>query len=85
MVTIHGGIWREERRWLQELFRNNPAMGLLVATSDAGEGVHLQNANDGQPRLACYVRQPFTSEPDWAVTSLSLDIDPLLARATPPR
>jgi hypothetical protein len=31
-----------------------------------------------------YVRQPFTSEPDWAVTSLNLDLGALLARAQPP-
>jgi hypothetical protein len=29
-----------------------------------------------------YVRQPFTSEPDWAVTSINLDLDALLSRAT---
>jgi hypothetical protein len=30
-----------------------------------------------------YVRQPFSQEPDWAVTSINLDLDALLARATP--
>ena len=30
-----------------------------------------------------YVRQPFTQEPDWAVTSINLDLGALLARATP--
>jgi len=29
-----------------------------------------------------YVRQPFTSEPDWAVSSINLDLDALLERAT---
>lgn len=28
-----------------------------------------------------YLRQPFTQEPDWAVTSINLDLDQLLARA----
>ena len=28
-----------------------------------------------------YVRQPFTQEPDWAVTSINLDLDQLLSRA----
>lgn len=28
-----------------------------------------------------YVRKPFTQEPDWAVTSINLDLDQLLARA----
>lgn len=31
-----------------------------------------------------YVRKPFTQEPDWAVTSINLDLDQLLARAQPP-
>jgi hypothetical protein len=30
------------------------------------------------------VRQPFTQEPDWAVTSINLDLDQLLARAASP-
>jgi superfamily II DNA or RNA helicase len=29
-----------------------------------------------------YIRKPFTQEPDWAVTSINLDLDALLARAT---
>jgi superfamily II DNA or RNA helicase len=45
VVTIHGGIKREERRKVQELFRNDPATRILVATDAAGEGVNLQNAN----------------------------------------
>ena len=31
-----------------------------------------------------YVRKPFTQEPDWAVASINLDLDQLLARAQPP-
>lgn len=30
-----------------------------------------------------YVREAFGQEPDWAVTSIDLDLDQLLARATP--
>ena len=30
-----------------------------------------------------YVRKPFTQEPDWAVTSINLDLDQLLARSAP--
>ena len=30
-----------------------------------------------------YVTKPFTQEPDWAVTSINLDLDALLARAEP--
>ena len=45
VVLIHGGIKREERRKVQELFRNDPEVRLLLATDAAGEGVNLQNAN----------------------------------------
>jgi superfamily II DNA or RNA helicase len=45
VVTIHGGVKREERRKVQERFRNDPAVRVLVATDAAGEGVNLQNAN----------------------------------------
>lgn len=45
VVVIHGGIKREERRKIQELFRNDPSTRVLVATDAAGEGVNLQNAN----------------------------------------
>jgi hypothetical protein len=33
------------------------------------------------PEGPYYVRQPFTQEPDWAVTSINLDLGALLARA----
>jgi superfamily II DNA or RNA helicase len=42
---IHGGVRRDERRKVQELFRNDPNVRVLVATDAAGEGVNLQNAN----------------------------------------
>ncbi len=45
VVMIHGGVKREERRKVQELFRNEPTTRVLVATDAAGEGVNLQNAN----------------------------------------
>lgn len=45
VVTIHGGIKREERRRVQDAFRNDPAVQVLVATDAAGEGVNLQRAN----------------------------------------
>ncbi len=45
VVVIHGGVKREERRKVQELFRNDPTARVLVATDAAGEGVNLQNAN----------------------------------------
>ncbi|GHU44762.1 helicase [Betaproteobacteria bacterium] len=45
VTMIHGGIKREERRKVQELFRNDPVTRVLLATDAAGEGVNLQNAN----------------------------------------
>jgi superfamily II DNA or RNA helicase len=42
---IHGGIKREDRRKVQELFRNDKDTRVLLATDAAGEGVNLQNAN----------------------------------------
>jgi hypothetical protein len=45
IVTIHGRVTREDRRKVQELFRNDPATRVLLATDAAGEGVNLQNAN----------------------------------------
>lgn len=45
VVTIHGGVNRDDRRKAQEEFRNNPDVQILLATDAAGEGVNLQNAN----------------------------------------
>ena len=45
VVTIHGGTNRDDRRKVQEAFRNDPDVLVLVATDAAGEGVNLQNAN----------------------------------------
>ncbi|HEY8905406.1 MAG TPA: helicase-related protein, partial [Rhodoferax sp.] len=45
VVVIHGGVKREDRRKVQELFRNDLATRVLLATDAAGEGVNLQNAN----------------------------------------
>ncbi|MBI1349437.1 DUF3883 domain-containing protein [bacterium] len=45
VVIIHGGVKREERRKIQELFRNDPGTRILLATDAAGEGINLQNAN----------------------------------------
>ncbi|WVN42276.1 helicase-related protein [beta proteobacterium MWH-UniP1] len=42
---IHGGVHREDRRKVQELFRNDKDTRVLLATDAAGEGVNLQNAN----------------------------------------
>ncbi|MCY3562215.1 MAG: helicase-related protein [bacterium] len=45
VITIHGGVKRHDRRELQERFRVDPAVRVLVATDAAGEGVNLQVAN----------------------------------------
>lgn len=45
VVTIHGGTNRDARRKIQEEFRNNPDVLVLVATDAASEGVNLQNTN----------------------------------------
>ena len=45
VVTIHGGVNRDDRRKVQEAFRNDPDVMVLLATDAAGEGVNLQNAN----------------------------------------
>jgi superfamily II DNA or RNA helicase len=45
VVTIHGGIGREERRKTQEAFSYNPEVEILIATDAAGEGINLQRAH----------------------------------------
>ena len=43
--VIYGGTNRDQRRKVQEEFRNDPEVVVLVATDAAGEGVNLQNAS----------------------------------------
>ena len=45
VVTIHGGIGREERRTVQERFTQDKDVHILVATDAAGEGINLQRAH----------------------------------------
>jgi len=45
VVVIHGGVRREERREVEERFRNDPDVLILVATDAAGEGINLQRAH----------------------------------------
>jgi hypothetical protein len=45
IVTIHGGTPREKRRHIQEAFRNDPDVVILLATDAAGEGINLQRAH----------------------------------------
>ncbi|GIX27873.1 MAG: hypothetical protein KatS3mg123_1754 [Burkholderiales bacterium] len=45
VVTIHGGMGREERRKAQEAFTHDKDVLILVATDAAGEGINLQRAH----------------------------------------
>jgi superfamily II DNA/RNA helicase len=45
IVYIHGGMHRDERRVVEDQFRNNPDTLILVATDAAGEGINLQRAH----------------------------------------
>lgn len=45
VVVIHGGIGREERLKVQEMFRHDPEVQVLLATDAAGEGINLQRAH----------------------------------------
>lgn len=45
VVTIHGGIGREDRLKTQEAFRHDPHVNVLIATDAAGEGINLQRAH----------------------------------------
>jgi superfamily II DNA or RNA helicase len=45
VAAIHGGVRREDRRTVQDAFRQDPALAVLVATDAAGEGLNLQRAH----------------------------------------
>lgn len=45
VVTIHGGIGRENRLKAQEAFKHDPEVRVLLATDAAGEGINLQRAH----------------------------------------
>jgi SNF2 family DNA or RNA helicase len=45
VVIIHGGIGREERMKVQESFKHDPQVQVLLATDAAGEGINLQRAH----------------------------------------
>ncbi|NTU49917.1 MAG: DUF3883 domain-containing protein [Desulfobulbaceae bacterium] len=45
VVIIHGGTGREERLKIQESFRHDPTVQILLATDAAGEGINLQRAH----------------------------------------
>lgn len=45
VVTIHGGVKRDQRRAVQAKFRSDKDVFVLIGTDAAGEGVNLQFAN----------------------------------------
>ena len=45
VVTIHGGMRREERRKAEALFKEDKEVTVMVATDAAGEGINLQRAH----------------------------------------
>ena len=45
VVTIHGGMLRDERRKIEQRFRQDKDVRILIATDAAGEGINLQRAH----------------------------------------
>jgi len=45
LVTVHGGMGREERTIAQEAFKQDKDVLILLATDAAGEGINLQRAH----------------------------------------
>lgn len=45
VVTIHGGMLRDERRKVEERFKQDKDVRILIATDAAGEGINLQRAH----------------------------------------
>ncbi|EHO62175.1 helicase-related protein [Dialister succinatiphilus] len=45
VVTIHGGMLRGDRRKVEEQFKQDKEVRILVATDAAGEGINLQRAH----------------------------------------
>lgn len=45
VVTIHGGMLRDDRRKIELLFKQDKDVRILVATDAAGEGINLQRAH----------------------------------------
>ncbi len=45
VVTIHGGMGREERHKMEAAFKHDPEITVLIATDAAGEGINLQRAH----------------------------------------
>ena len=45
VVNIHGSMLRDDRRKVEELFKQDKEVRILIATDAAGEGINLQRAH----------------------------------------
>ena len=45
VVTIHGGMLRDDRRKVETSFKQDKDVRILIATDAAGEGINLQRAH----------------------------------------
>ena len=54
VVIIHSGIGRETRLKVQESFKHDPQVQVLLATDAAGEGINLQRAHLLLPKEETY-------------------------------
>ena len=45
VITIHGGMSRNDRRKAEHVFRNDSQAVIMIATDAAGEGINLQRAH----------------------------------------
>lgn len=45
VVTIHGGMLRDDRRKIETLFKQDKDVRIMIATDAAGEGINLQRAH----------------------------------------
>lgn len=45
VVTIHGGMLRDDRRKAEALFKQDVGVRIMIATDAAGEGINLQRAH----------------------------------------
>jgi superfamily II DNA/RNA helicase len=64
LVTVHGGMGREDRTKAQEAFKQDKDVLILLATDASGEGTNLQQAHPvlladvgGEPSEAAVIRE----------------------------
>ena len=69
VVTIHGGMVRDERRKVEELFKQDPEVRILIATDAAGEGINLQRAREDIPVTIYYAYKQSDTDEDSKTAS----------------